>query len=80
MQSLIDTVNTHKKLEFLSSAEKADIIITGLENFWQGVPAPGHSEIHLKSHDFNATRKVFYRGDSIRQFVAEWVCWQLIHL
>lgn len=78
LQSLLDMPNTHTKVEFLSSAEQADIIMTGLENFWQGLPAPGHSEIHLQFNSFTATRKVFYRGDSIRQFAAEWVCWQLI--
>jgi nicotinamide-nucleotide amidase len=76
LQSTITSPITQPYLQFVTDAKDADISITGLKEYWQGLPAPGHSDIILNINQTHITRKTYYRGASIRSWVTEWACWQ----
>ncbi len=76
LESTLLTPQTRPFLQFVKQ-EQADVVLTGLNEYWQDQPAQGNSEIKLQWHNKVFTRPLFYRGKIVRQFVTEWVCWQI---
>ncbi len=78
LQATITTPDTCHKIEFVNDEKHADIILTGLAEYWQGQAAPAKTHLVLKFNHQSIQRECFYRGDRVKKFAVEWACWQLL--
>jgi nicotinamide-nucleotide amidase len=79
LQSLLLSPQSAAQIQFVS-VEEADVSITGLQEYWEKIPAPAETSLSIECRKTGKTltRKLFYRSDTVRQFAAEWVCWKLL--
>lgn len=78
LESSLTNPDTAPYLCFVDNAEAAEIKLTGLDTFWAGTAAPKETIIQLDTPEFSRNRKAHYRDAQIRNFAAEWACWQLL--
>jgi nicotinamide-nucleotide amidase len=79
LESIIKTPETCSHLEFTSEDKKPDILITGLEDFWNGSHAT-HTNISILLSDnkqASLTKKIPLRGVRVKQYAVEFICWKL---
>lgn len=79
LQQLLTTPATREYLQFINNTDTANITISGLSEYWQGITAPGYTTLQLHYHQHNLDTKLYYRDDKIRLSAAEWVCWRVLN-
>ncbi|MBL4647436.1 MAG: hypothetical protein JKY13_00515 [Gammaproteobacteria bacterium] len=69
--------NTIEKLQFVGESEQADIIITGLAEYWQGNSPPAQTTVRISISGKQQTKSVYFFRDNVRHLAVEWACQQI---
>ncbi len=80
LEQTIKTPSTYPFLEFVAANNAPDIIIQGLDAFWQGIDAP-FTELHLrypKAGHLACDASIPLRGIKTRLYATEFICRELL--
>lgn len=78
LQNAISFPETIDKLRFVHQAESADIIITGLDAFWQNQAVDAELTIHFRQSQQTLSHNVRRRKPAqTKHYSVHWLCWKI---
>lgn len=81
LEATIKTPKTFSHLNFIHDKNKTHhLIINGLDEFWQNSTATQTTikmDLNLNHHKDSIESLIPFRGQRVKQYAVEWICWKL---